>query len=62
MILEPLKPRVLAMRMIPQVDPQLHASLKLEPHHTSIGMITCTSDDALYAAKNSGGNRVHSHI
>lgn len=54
MILEPIKPRVLAVRMIPNVDPQLAASLKLEPHHHSIGMITCTIDDALYAALDEG--------
>jgi len=54
MILEPIKPQVLAVRIIPNVDPQLHARLKLEPHHRAIGMITCTSDDALYASLDEG--------
>jgi ethanolamine utilization protein EutL len=50
MILEPIKPRVLGLRMIPDVAPDLARDLKLEPHHRSLGLITCTSDDALYAA------------
>ncbi|MBM4370756.1 MAG: ethanolamine utilization microcompartment protein EutL [Deltaproteobacteria bacterium] len=54
MILEPIKPRVLAVRAIPQVDAQLAARLKLEPRHRSVGMITCTIDDALYAALDAG--------
>ena len=54
MILEPLKPRVLAVRMIPQVETQLKAALKLEDRHTSLGLVTCTSDDALYAALDEG--------
>jgi ethanolamine utilization protein EutL len=54
MILEPIKPRILAVRSIPNVDLRLSASLKLEPRHRSIGMITCTIDDALYAALDEG--------
>ncbi len=54
MVLEPIKPEVLAVRMIPAVDPQLAARLGLEPRHRAIGMITCTSDDALYAALDAG--------
>lgn len=54
MILEPLKPRVLAVRMIPQVEPQLRAALKLTAEQVSVGLITCTSDDALYAALDEG--------
>lgn len=50
MILEPIKPRVLGMRMIPNVAPDLARDLKLAPHQRSLGLITCTSDDALYAA------------
>lgn len=54
MILEPIKPVVLAVRMIPNVDPQLARELHLEPRHRSLGMITCTSDDALYASLDEG--------
>ncbi|MFH1530838.1 MAG: ethanolamine utilization microcompartment protein EutL [Pseudomonadota bacterium] len=54
MILEPIKPQVLATRVIPQVDPQLAKELGLEAHHRSVGMITCTIDDALYAALDAG--------
>ncbi len=50
MILEPIKPRVLGLRAIPNVDPQLARDLKLQPHHRALGLITCTSDDALYTA------------
>jgi len=53
-ILEPIKPEVLAVRIIPNVEPQLASRLGLAAHHRSIGMITCTSDDALYAALDEG--------
>ena len=54
MILEPIKPEVLATRVIPQVDPQLAKELGLARHHRSVGMITCTIDDSLYAALDAG--------
>lgn len=54
MILEPIKPEVLAVRMIPDVHPALADRLGLLAHHRSIGMVTCTSDDALYAALDEG--------
>jgi len=53
-ILEPIKPQVLAVRMIPNVDHQLAARLKLEERHRAIGMVTCSSDDSLYAALDEG--------
>src|SRR5262249_37914541 len=52
--LVPLKPEVLAVRAIPSVDPQLAAQLKLSPDQRAVGIITCTSDDALYAALDEG--------
>ena len=52
--LVPIKPDVLAVRAIPQVDPQLAAQLKLAPEQRAVGIITCTSDDALYAALDEG--------
>jgi ethanolamine utilization protein EutL len=54
MVLEPIKPRVLGLRAIPNVDPQLARDLKLQPHHRALGLITCTSDDALYTALDAG--------
>jgi ethanolamine utilization protein EutL len=54
MILEPIKPQVLAVRTIPQVDRQLASELQLASHHRSIGMITCSIDDSLYAALDEG--------
>lgn len=54
MIGEPIKPEVLAVRLIPNVDPQLASELKLESHHRAIGLITCSIDDSLYAALDEG--------
>lgn len=54
MILEPIKPEVLAVRLIPNVDPQLASELKLEPRHQSVGLVTCSIDDSLYAALDEG--------
>ena len=54
MILEPVKPAVLAYRIIPAVHPQLSRDLELQPHHRSIGMLTATIDDCLYASLDEG--------
>jgi ethanolamine utilization protein EutL len=54
MILEPVKPDVLAYRIIPAVHPQLARDLELKPHHRSIGMLTATIDDCLYTALDEG--------
>ena len=49
-MIEPIKPTVLAVRMIPNVAPDLMAQLSLTPQQRSIGMITCTIDDATYTS------------
>lgn len=49
-MIEPIKPKVLAVRMIPNVAADLAGKLGLQPHQRSIGMITCTIDDATYTA------------
>lgn len=49
-MIEPIKPKVLAVRMIPNVAPDLIAQLSLTPQQRSIGMITCTIDDATYTS------------
>ncbi|MBI4510120.1 MAG: ethanolamine utilization microcompartment protein EutL [Deltaproteobacteria bacterium] len=54
--LRPIKPDVLAMRVIPRVEDQLagELGLKLQPGKRSLGLLTCTSDDALYVALDEG--------
>ena len=52
--LPPLKPRVLALRTIPRVDEQLAAEWKLPEGLRAVGMLTCSSDDALYVALDEG--------
>ncbi len=55
MILEPVKPEVLAYRIIPAVHPQLARDLELDAEkHRSIGMLTCNIDDCLYTALDEG--------
>jgi ethanolamine utilization protein EutL len=52
--LRPLPARVLAIRTIARVDDALAASWKLPDGMRSLGLITCTSDDALYVALDAG--------
>jgi ethanolamine utilization protein EutL len=53
-IMDPIKPQILSVRIIPNVDPGLGKKLKLRPHHRSLGLITCTIDDALYVSIDEG--------
>jgi ethanolamine utilization protein EutL len=52
--LRPLPARVLALRTIPRVDEALAAAWKLPDGLRSLGLITCSSDDALYVALDEG--------
>ena len=54
--LPPLKPEVLALRVISRMDDRLagELGLSLPPDRRTVGMITCTSDDALYVALDEG--------
>ena len=52
--LPPIVPRVLAVRTIPRVDDQLAAEWKLPDGLRAVGMITCSSDDALFVALDEG--------
>lgn len=52
--LVPLRPQVLAVRTIADVDPGLAEALKLPAGKRAAGFITCTSDDALYVALDEG--------
>jgi len=47
----PQRPKLLSVRQLEQVEPQLARSLGLDPlRHVSAGFITCDQDDSLYAA------------
>ncbi|GAB4078845.1 ethanolamine utilization microcompartment protein EutL [Nostocoides australiense] len=50
-ILDPVKPSVLAVRLIPNVDRGFAEKLKLDSdRHRALGLITCNIDDALYVS------------
>lgn len=48
--LDPIKPTILAARIIANVDPGLAAKLELQSHHRSLALLTCDIDDALYVS------------
>jgi len=51
MLLEPIIPAVLSVRRLPHADPALVAGYGGDPaRHTSLGLVTCDQDDALYVA------------
>lgn len=52
--LVPIVPRVLALRSIPRVDEALAAEWKLPDGLRAVGLVTCSSDDALYVALDEG--------
>lgn len=52
--LVPIVPRALAVRTIPRVDEQLAAAWQLPEGMRAVGMLTCTSDDALFVALDEG--------
>ncbi len=49
-ILEPIRAKALAVRVIPNVDPDMAERLKLKPEQRSLGLLTADNDDATYAA------------
>ncbi|AET67537.1 ethanolamine utilization protein [Desulfosporosinus orientis DSM 765] len=49
-MIEPLKPKVLAVRLIPNVAPDFAEQLGLTGYQRSIGMITADIDDSTYVA------------
>lgn len=53
-IMDPIKPQILSARIIPNVAPGLGKKLKLRPDQRSLGLITCTIDDALYVSIDEG--------
>ena len=49
-VLDPIKPKVLAARSIPNVHPDYAEQLGLRPDQRSLTLITCDIDDSLYVA------------
>ncbi len=49
-VLDPIKPTILAARLIPNVHPDFAEKLGLKPHQRSLALITCDIDDSLYVA------------
>jgi ethanolamine utilization protein EutL len=50
----PVKPRALSVRRIPDAAPALAAALGLPPQRRALGIVTATSDDALFASLDQG--------
>lgn len=49
-ILDPIKPKILAARLIPNVHPAFAAEIGLRADQRSLALITCDMDDSLYAS------------
>src|SRR3990172_1695406 len=49
-ILDPIYAAALAVRLIPNVDPDLAATLKLKPEQKALGLLTADNDDATYVS------------
>jgi ethanolamine utilization protein EutL len=49
-VLDPIKPTILATRIISEVDRGLAAQLKLREDQRSIALVTCDIDDSLYVS------------
>jgi len=49
-ILDPIKPNILAARIIPNVHPSFASELGLRPDQKSLALITCDIDDCLYVS------------
>jgi ethanolamine utilization protein EutL len=52
--LPPVKPRALSVRRIPDAAPALAEALGLPPQRRALGIVTATSDDALFASLDQG--------
>ncbi len=53
-ILDPIKPKILSVRIIPNVNRGFAQKLKLRADQRSLGLITCDIDDALYVSIDEG--------
>ena len=45
---DPLKATLLSVKIIPNVNPEMAASLGLRPDQRSVGLVTADSDDVTY--------------
>lgn len=60
MILEPIPPRVLSVRVLPGADPALLRAYGADPdRHASLGLITCDQDDPTYVALDEATKHAH---
>ena len=50
MVLEAVRPRILATQFIPNVPPDLARAYSFSPEHTAAALVTADQDDALYVA------------
>lgn len=53
-ILEIVKSAILSIQKIPQINPALAEQFSIKPEHISLGLITVTSDHALFVALDEG--------
>lgn len=53
-VLDPIIPQILSVRIIPNVDAGFANKLALRPEQRSLGLITCSIDDALYVSIDEG--------
>jgi ethanolamine utilization protein EutL len=49
-VLDPVKPKILAARLISSVHPDFAKQLKLRDDQRSVGLLTCDIDDCLYVS------------
>lgn len=49
-VLDPIKPQILAARIIPNVDADFARQLELRSDQRSLALVTCDIDDSLYVA------------
>ncbi|BFH70748.1 ethanolamine utilization microcompartment protein EutL [Paenibacillus dendritiformis] len=47
---DPIHAKVLGVKLIPNVSPDLAGTLELKPHHKSLGILTADIDDVTYTA------------
>lgn len=47
---DPIRAKVLSVKIISNVNPEMAKAFNLEPHHKSIGLITADIDDVTYTA------------
>lgn len=48
--LQPLRPKLLSCRLIPNAEPGLRQALGCTDEHVALGLVTCDQDDSTYAA------------